>query len=376
MPTHYALLGLPENADEADIRRAYRALALQWHPDKHPQQEKELAEQEFKAINEAYQILSQPEQRCKYDKQCFAEAFCFRARPNSARSHSTPSNQRYRNSEAQSDSAEWTKPARRESKDVNVGATKGGSRPNSARTYSNAARHRTREPRMSAEWTKAMFRGAARAEETDSPSRHQIWFARGSACVGRAYKGMECVELAEARQKALTNLSQWACQQSDVFLEVRGCVSVGEVNHKQMDQLAKARRQNTVSFLTNTCGLPRERCRIAQEIGDCHQGVEMSAYRKLEIQISFHPGSPELLQDESIVLRALRNIQKRRLIVEIAQEGNITLARQRRDALKLFVSRNGFPLYLLSVRIVPETVRDGQSISFYLDTDIPLNMGG
>jgi curved DNA-binding protein len=63
---YYAILGVPKTADEKQIRSAYRKLARKHHPDVNPG-EKE-AEDRFKAINEAYEVLSDPEKRKKYDQ--------------------------------------------------------------------------------------------------------------------------------------------------------------------------------------------------------------------------------------------------------------------------------------------------------------------
>ncbi|MBP7635488.1 molecular chaperone DnaJ [Candidatus Ozemobacteraceae bacterium] len=62
---YYEVLGVAKNADEAELKRAYRTLARKYHPDVNPA--KEAAEQ-FKEINEAYQILSDPKKRSAYDQ--------------------------------------------------------------------------------------------------------------------------------------------------------------------------------------------------------------------------------------------------------------------------------------------------------------------
>jgi len=63
---YYALLGVPKNAPEKDIKSAYRKLARKWHPDANPENQKE-AEERFKEISEAYEVLGDPEKRKKYD---------------------------------------------------------------------------------------------------------------------------------------------------------------------------------------------------------------------------------------------------------------------------------------------------------------------
>jgi molecular chaperone DnaJ len=63
---YYKILGLNEWADEADIKRAYRKLALKYHPDRNPGDK--FAEDKFKKVTEAYQILSDSKKRLDYDR--------------------------------------------------------------------------------------------------------------------------------------------------------------------------------------------------------------------------------------------------------------------------------------------------------------------
>jgi len=63
---YYQILGVDKNADDTDIKKAYRRLARQYHPDKN--QGNKQAEEKFKSINEAYEVLGNPENRAKYDQ--------------------------------------------------------------------------------------------------------------------------------------------------------------------------------------------------------------------------------------------------------------------------------------------------------------------
>jgi curved DNA-binding protein len=63
---YYKILGVPRDASAADIKNAYRKLAMQFHPDRNPGDKK--AEERFKEINEAYQVLSDPKKRERYDQ--------------------------------------------------------------------------------------------------------------------------------------------------------------------------------------------------------------------------------------------------------------------------------------------------------------------
>lgn len=65
---YYETLGVPRDADEKKIKAAYRKLARKWHPDLHSGKAKEQAEEKFKEINEAYEVLSDAEKRAKYDR--------------------------------------------------------------------------------------------------------------------------------------------------------------------------------------------------------------------------------------------------------------------------------------------------------------------
>ena len=64
---YYSILGVSKNATEDELKKAYRKLAVQNHPDKHPE-EKAKYEAKFKEINEAYSVLSDPQKRAQYDQ--------------------------------------------------------------------------------------------------------------------------------------------------------------------------------------------------------------------------------------------------------------------------------------------------------------------
>jgi len=66
MADYYKILDIPKDATEQQIKKSYKKLAIKWHPDKNLNN-KEEAENKFKQISEAYEILSNPEKRHQYD---------------------------------------------------------------------------------------------------------------------------------------------------------------------------------------------------------------------------------------------------------------------------------------------------------------------
>lgn len=63
---YYEILGVPKNASKDDLRKAYRKLAMQYHPDRNP--DDKVAEEKFKEAAEAYEILSDDDKRARYDR--------------------------------------------------------------------------------------------------------------------------------------------------------------------------------------------------------------------------------------------------------------------------------------------------------------------
>ncbi|VFR01256.1 unnamed protein product [Cuscuta campestris] len=64
---YYNILKVNRNASDDDLRKAYRRLAMIWHPDKNPGPKKHEAETKFKQVSEAYDVLSDPQKRQIYD---------------------------------------------------------------------------------------------------------------------------------------------------------------------------------------------------------------------------------------------------------------------------------------------------------------------
>src|SRR5215475_6921190 len=63
---YYEVLGVDRAAGAEDIKKAYRKLAVKFHPDKNP--DHKVAEEQFKELGEAYEVLSDPQKRAVYDQ--------------------------------------------------------------------------------------------------------------------------------------------------------------------------------------------------------------------------------------------------------------------------------------------------------------------
>ena len=69
--SYYDILEINNNASDAEIKKAFKKLSIKWHPDKwanKSEKEKKEAEEKFKDINEAYQVLSDPQKKSNYDR--------------------------------------------------------------------------------------------------------------------------------------------------------------------------------------------------------------------------------------------------------------------------------------------------------------------
>src|SRR5881628_3760131 len=65
-PDYYKTLGIGKNASEEEIKKAYRKLARRYHPDRNPGDKR--AEERFKEVSQAHDVLSDPDKRKQYDR--------------------------------------------------------------------------------------------------------------------------------------------------------------------------------------------------------------------------------------------------------------------------------------------------------------------
>ena len=65
---YYKILNVSSDASDAEIKKAYKKLAMKYHPDKSQGENKKENEDKFKAISSAYEVLKDPEKRSTYDR--------------------------------------------------------------------------------------------------------------------------------------------------------------------------------------------------------------------------------------------------------------------------------------------------------------------
>ncbi|OMJ28571.1 DnaJ protein-like protein [Smittium culicis] len=65
---YYSILGVDKSASDDELKKAYRKMALKWHPDRHKGSDKDLADTKFKEISEAFEVLSDKQKRTIYDQ--------------------------------------------------------------------------------------------------------------------------------------------------------------------------------------------------------------------------------------------------------------------------------------------------------------------
>jgi curved DNA-binding protein CbpA len=77
---YYQILNVSQDASAQDIKKAFRRLALQYHPDRNPENVREAGEK-FKEINEAYEVLGDEQKRWKYDRLASLSSYPRRPMP-------------------------------------------------------------------------------------------------------------------------------------------------------------------------------------------------------------------------------------------------------------------------------------------------------
>lgn len=104
---YYKILGISKSASADDIKKAYRKLARKYHPDLNPNNKE--AEKKFKEINEANEVLSEPENRKKYDKygKDWKHADVFEAQKSRAQQSQGSTEQYYQGGESAGDFSEF-----------------------------------------------------------------------------------------------------------------------------------------------------------------------------------------------------------------------------------------------------------------------------
>ena len=91
MQTYYEILGVPRTASEMEITKAYRLLVAKYHPDRHQENVlEELAQEKHKQLNVAYEVLSDPKSRSRYDTELRLGGMAHGSAPGPTRSGISP----------------------------------------------------------------------------------------------------------------------------------------------------------------------------------------------------------------------------------------------------------------------------------------------
>lgn len=331
----YGVLGLKEDAAPDEIKRAYRALALKWHPDKVLPDKRSQSEKLFKTLGTAYDILRDPQRRQQYDqKRSFhiPDASPFEVPVASTPPSSAMERRRlFRQRSAVRSAASHM----RSDSDLL------GSKPQTAANGLHSS-----QGRMAATFG-MMFGVPGQAKLAGlhvlgghrpvsapdglgidlqgRPPSCRIAFSAGSASLGKDRNGQYAKELAATSLIMLRAVSQWvAASPGQRLIEIRGCVQKGEVEGHQQESLGFARSQNTLDFLADECFVPAERCRLSNRLGDAYVGVEIRAMSRFDVAPGSYakPDSLEL-KESQLALKAVASAlggsgsDKKRLFVEV-----------------------------------------------------------
>lgn len=220
--------------------------------------------------------------------------------------------------------------------------------------------------------------------DLELPPECHIWFARSSACVGPAYKGLESAAISEARQESFIQLSRWLQQRPTVLVDIRGSCAKDEISAKQAWALSVARAKHAVNFLINMCGLEKRRCRVSTPTDGGHQGVEVRALFQIGDRVTFGENSVRLAESsvlDHVAGEIRKGLQRRVLVeVELGSAGDKALARKRCTALSQSLLALGLPCRRATVRIhapgidstTPCTGEGAENVaSFYLYEEMP-----
>ncbi|MCA9664060.1 MAG: J domain-containing protein [Myxococcales bacterium] len=195
MDTHYEILGLESDATPDEIKRAFRQLALKYHPDQHPTP---IAATLFRRINEAYEVLSDPVRREAYDLSLRGDARGRGPRHQSRRSAESQRREEAarRARQAKETKAREARAAERE-REAREREARAAEREREAREREARAAEREREARERAEAAEREARARAEAAEHEARARAQ---AAARAQVGARARAATRAQLLEERE--------------------------------------------------------------------------------------------------------------------------------------------------------------------------------